>query len=252
MDKILIGSKAIKTWFKDFNRNGKDTDYAVLGKTKTTKKVEYLHNPILFKHLELIKDGVLKPDGLYTLKMSHLAHSDIFWEKHLYDLLWLKDKGCKVIKPLFYELYGFWEKHHKNKRSDLNMNSKDFFDNAVRCEYDHDYLHTLIKEIPTYTKVLCDNEEVLVCEGKFNKLSFDEKCDLVREEVMIMSWERFPNLKYYRAYNKMLKKFILSHAPLWEVLFILDNYNSLYKPTFNYYERITKELEARRLSKTRK
>lgn len=236
---ILIGSDAIKYWYPDFPREPKDKDYAVDDKSlKSTKEIEYLYNPVLKKYYPECSstkskyNKVLEPNALYTLKMSHMFW-DINWEKHLYDIQWLKEKGCTVIPELFYELYEFWNKHHsKNKRSDLKMTSSEFFNNALKCEYDHDWLHTLINPVPTFNKVLIG--EVEVCEEKFNQLTFEEKCDLVQEEIYVMAWERMPKMDYRFSYEKMMKKFIISHAPLWEAIFILDNYKHLYKPKINF------------------
>ena len=51
MNKILIGSKALKFWFPNFNRIPKDIDYVVDEHYTGIKKegVEYLYNPILFE-----------------------------------------------------------------------------------------------------------------------------------------------------------------------------------------------------------
>lgn len=239
---LLIGSNAIKYWYPDFPRKPKDKDYAVGDKSlKSTKKIEYLYNPVLLKYYKknvsftkTILSNVATPDMLYTLKMSHMFW-DINWNKHLYDIQWLKEKGCKVIENLFYELYDFWNEYHsKNKRSDLKMTSGEFFNNALKCEFEHDWLHTLINPNPTFNKVLIG--EVEVCEDKFNQLTFEEKCDLVQEEIYVMAWERMPKMDYRFSYEKMMKKFIISHAPLWEAVFILDNYKHLYKPKINFKE----------------
>jgi hypothetical protein len=230
----LIGSTAIKYWFPDFPRNPKDKDWAVetLDGLKSTRETEYLINPIISKY------EILSPSEIYTLKMSHMSW-DINWKKHLFDIQWLKEKGCVVDKPLFYELYEYWNTFHgANKRSNLKMNASQFFDNALKCEYNHDWLHTLIKDVPTYNKVLFDNAEVEVSEDKFNDLSFEEKCDLVQEEIYVMAWERMPNMDYRFSYEIMMKKFILSHAPIWELIFILDNYKHLYKPKINFKKTI--------------
>lgn len=244
MNKILIGSTAIKYWFPEFPRDPKDLDYAVDDEYKGDRAVEYLYNPVLFKHENHLdvtmfaNESILGPDAIYTLKISHMFW-DINWNKHIFDIQWLKDRGCKVIEPLFYDLYEFFkELHGGNKRSDLAMNAESFFNNAISCEHDHDYLHTLLVNPPTYTKILKDGAEVEVDVSKFNNLSFKEKCSLVREEVYVMSWERVPKWDYRKGYEMMLKKFIMGHAPMWEALFILDNFKSLYKPEFNYYKTI--------------
>lgn len=239
--KVLIGSAAIKHWFNDFTREPKDIDY--IGKKSNTPnlnniKVEYLENDIFVNY----EYDILLPNDLLTLKMSHLFW-DVNWEKHMYDVQFLLKKGCKLDTRLFYRLYDYWNTiHEPNRRSKLNMTTSDFFDNAIKCEHSHDYLHTLLKNPPTYTKVLKNDAEVDVCEQKFNTLTFSEKCDLVYEEVMVMAYERYASMKYKHAYSKMLKKFILSHAPLWEAIFIIENYIQLHNPKFNFYDKIENEL----------
>jgi hypothetical protein len=235
---ILIGIQAIKKHFPDFPREPKDMD--IIGKKEiieTEGRVEYLENKVFGDY----PHKVMLPDDLYTLKISHMF-GNIKWEKHMFDIQFLKGKGCVLNKDLFYRLYDYWnEVHGKNKRSDLKMSAEDFFDNAVKCEYSHDHLHTILNPIPTYTKVLIG--EVEVGEEKFNELSFEEKCSLVTEEVMIMAWERYPELDYRIAYSRMLKKFIISHAPLWEAIFIIENYIVLHKPNFNFFKQIENGLQ---------
>lgn len=240
MIQVLIGSSVLKYWFDDYPRKPKDRDYAVDEKVKSgVKGFEYLYNPLFVEYvLDNTCDMIPTPNMLFTLKCSHIFW-DIQYNKHIYDIQWLRSKGCEVIKPLFYDLYGFWTEYHgKNKRSNLNMSAKDFFNNAIKCDIPHDTLHTYLKNPPTYTKVLCNGEEVLVCEDKFNNLSYEDKCNLVTEEVMIMAYERRGNLPYWKAYHLMFDKFLQNHAPLWEAIFILENYTELSKPKFNYYDRI--------------
>jgi len=230
---ILIGSSAIKHWWPEFPREPKDIDYITEEKRTNNKGVEYLKNPIFKEY----KHSVMLPNDLYTLKLSHLVGWDLFWEKNMWDACWLKEKGCRLDRELFFKLHSYWEEYHgKNKRSDLEMSAEDFFDNALSNKYYHDDLHTLLVSPPTYTKILIG--EVEVSENKFNKLGFEDKFSLVREEVMVMAWERWGHLDYRRAYNKMLKKFILNHAPIWEAIFILENYKKLQKCPFNYIKTI--------------
>jgi hypothetical protein len=237
---ILIGSKAIKHYFPDFNREPKDTDYIVCQPMPRDKenKIEYLVNPILCN----LKQEILSPDLLYTLKISHLFW-DLAWDKHMFDVQFLKSKGCVLNKEIFYQLYEYWQKYHgKNKRSNLKMTAKDFFNNALK-EYDHDYLHTLINPSPTYQKILKEGSEVEPDEEKYNKLSHQEKLDLVREELYVMAYERLAGRDYRVAYSWMLKKFIMNHAPMYEALFIIDNYQELRKPFINYKKQLDYELQ---------
>ena len=231
---LIIGSTALKHWFPDFPRNPKDLD--VIGtKYASEEKIEFLKNPVLLNYCSY--RGFLEPNDLYTLKMSHAVGWNINWDKHVFDIQFLKKKGCVINKELFNLLYNYWgDLHGINKRSDLDMSSEDFFNNALKLEHFHDFLHTLINEVPTFTKVL--KGEVEVCESKFNNLSHEDKCNLVVEEVIIMAFERYKHLGFQRAYFAMLRKFIISHAPIWEAIFILENYIELHKPRFDYFKMI--------------
>jgi hypothetical protein len=236
--KYLIGSRAIKSLFPDFTREPKDYDYLVETKQPTKREgdlvEEYHVNPVLYNY---VSQNGINADVLYTLKVSHIFW-DIFWAKHMFDIVFLKEHGAKLIRPLFDELYEYWNQFHgKNQRSDLTMSAESFFDNAL-TKYDHDVLHTYINPTPTYFKVLKDGAEVEVSEDKFNLLSDEDKMQLVREEVYVMAFERLFNRDYRVAYNWMLKKFIMNHAPLYEALFIIDNYRVMQRCSFNYVDKI--------------
>ena len=244
---MIIGSYAIKHWFPDFSREPKDLDIIKNNYYKVNNpsnlRIEYLSNPILEEKYKDSNIEFISPNDLYTLKVSHVIGWNINWEKHMFDIQFLKSKGCVLDLELFNKLYSFWSQYHSNnKRSDLKMTAEDFFDNAVNFPYEHDYLHTLLNPYPTYNKVLKDGAEVEVCEDKFNQLSFQEKCDLVTEEVMIMAFERYQKIGYRSAYSKMLKKFIINHAPIWEGIFIIENFITLHKPNFDYFKKIQIQL----------
>lgn len=237
--KVLIGSTVIKKHYPDFPRIPKDTDYAVDKYIKNEDGIEYLLNPII---CSMYSDGEeISLNHLLTLKASHLFF-DINWEKHMWDVQFLLNKGHVIDKPLFYELYEFWNTFHKNKRSNLKLSAEKFFDNAITCPYPHDWLHTLLQNPPTYTLLLKGNDTVEVCEDRFNQLSFQQKCDSVFEEVAIMAFERYSNLYYKVAYNKMLKKFIMGHAAIWHSLFIIENYKLLQVPKFNFLQFLTNKI----------
>lgn len=235
---ILIGSKAIKHWFNDFPREPKDTDYIVTWKPLNKEPgLEYHFNEILDRY----PAPVLSANDLYTLKISHLFW-DIKWEKHMFDVQFLRKKGCKLDYDLFKKLFNYWcDVHGTPKRSNLDVTAEDFFNNALK-KYDHDYLHTLINPAPTYKKVLKDGEEVAVDEQKYHALSHEEKLELVREEIYVMAYERLAGRTYRAAYSWMLKKFIIHHAPMFEALFIIENFIELHRPIINYKQKLDYEL----------
>jgi hypothetical protein len=253
---MIIGSQAILYHFPDFHRKPKDVDIIknmYIEGYMSDLKIEWLENTVLqnwfTKPIE-----VCTPNELYTLKISHCFWDleNGSWDKHIWDVQWLKEKGCKFIPELFYQLYAYWETiHGKNKRSNLNMSAEKFFDNVVNYPIEHDYLHTLLvqheyfgnQNLPMYVKILKDNAEVEVSEEKFNTLTEKEKFNLVTEEVMVMALERFGNLYYKKAFGRMLKKFIISHAPIWEGVWIVMNHkNLLNNIPFDYISFLNKKI----------
>jgi hypothetical protein len=238
---LIIGSRCMENWFPDFKRKYEgDLDVLVRDLDNKPKidyngRIEYHVIPYL---LDLSKEEkYLEPDLLYTLKMSHTIGHDIFWAKNEWDCNFLREKGCKLNKELFYQLYEYWNKFHgENKRSNLDMSAEDFFNNALKFPVEHDFLHELLikhpyfkgQKQPTYTKILKEGAEVDVCMEKFNNLAEEEKFNVVFEEVANMALERFPRKMYYKEmYCRMLKKFIIHHAKLPEALWILENYKNL-------------------------
>lgn len=245
---ILIGSTAIKQHYPDFPREPKDKDYIIYEhqnfQWNSNRETEYLHNKVISDLYHKTGKEVIEPNHLTTLKASHLCWN-INWDKHMFDLQFLLKKGCLIDKDLFWKLYDFWNVYHgKNKRSDLKMSKDEFFDNAINYnEHEHDYLHTIINPVPVYTLILKDGKDVELDEIKYERLTKEQKLQLIREEVMVMAYERFKHLPYKIAYNRMLKKFIMNHAPKFSLLFILENYIELTKINFNYINQIHESVQ---------
>jgi hypothetical protein len=239
---ILIGSAAIRHHFPSFQREPKDIDY-ILRKGEVPSdsqggvRIEYHRNEVIDECFPKDGEQVLPANMLYTLKVSHASGWDINWEKHMWDIQWMKARGCVLYTELFYRLREQWNVVcGANRRSDLGMSAEAFFTNAMANSRLHDTLHTILNPSPVYLSVLKDGHEVDVSEEKFNKLSFNDKCALVREEVEIMAYERYRHMDFRAAYSQMLKKFIISHCPVWEAVFIIENHVLLHKPTRDYFQ----------------
>lgn len=253
MSLILFGSRAIKYHFPDFDRELKDWDFLVPYRTgkSTLDDVEYKYiKPILDDinaewHPDKRNIEVLDPDRLLTLKISHLLY-DNNWEKHLNDTQFLISKGAKIKYGLFYDLVNWWKVILPPvRRSNLNMDKEQFFKNKINYIIDHDMIHTILNPTPVYTKILRTGHSVKVDPGKFYTLTHENKLELVREEVYVMAWERGRRHNHVEAYQWMLKRFIMHHAPLWEMIFIIQNYKELSVPKFNYIQFINDELYKR-------
>lgn len=143
-----MGSRAMRNLFPDFPREPVDTDYIV---PKLLEDEKYGYNgsgyveyheipPFNYKFVDEDSDDELTADELYTLKVSHLFW-DIKWDKNMFDVVFLNNKGAKLIEPLFLELYAHWLKvHGEPRRSNLTLTKDEFFDNALECPHDHDMI----------------------------------------------------------------------------------------------------------------
>jgi hypothetical protein len=151
----------------------------------------------------------------------------------MWDIWWLTKNGCKLIEPLFRELYAFWcEKHGEPKRADLDMSKDEFFDNALRNQDSHDTLHEMLSSPPTYRKILVG--EVQTSEDLFDALSHEDKVNIIVEETMVMAFERLAGRDYRTAYQWQLKQMILHHLPFGQALFAVLNFEAVRKPRADY------------------
>lgn len=242
MEKILIGSGAMIHHFPDYFRKQNDTDYAIKeGSNKRENGVEFLLNPVLFKYET---NPIISPENLLTLKVSHLFW-DINWEKHIFDALFLFEKGYEINKPFFKEMREYWEQNNpKVRRSNLNMNKEEFFSNAVNSDTnEHDMLHYILADVPAFTKILKDGCEVEVDEDKWNNLSELEKDEVVFEETSVMAWERYKNTPYKIAYLKQIKANIIKHFPEFIAIHAIRKYKELRKPMYNFKTKIENGLQ---------
>lgn len=248
---VLIGSRAMRLHFPDFPREPHDTDFATneYTKRKTIRGadvVEYLPLPeICSRYSNFTRDmKTATPSELLTLKMSHIFWP-IHWEKTMFDIVFLLNKGVKVDQELLYKLLKKWDREKGvPRRANLNMSVQDFFTNGIKDGHAHDALHEILRSPPTYTKVLKDPSGVAIEEEKYWQLSHEDKLNIVREECYVMAYERGvrSGKKDYRdAYREQLRAWILEHAPSRDMaLFAVEHYDELRKPAINYKEVIEK------------
>jgi hypothetical protein len=157
----------------------------------------------------------------------------------MWDMNFLKSKGAQLNHKLVKEFYDYFcSIHNTPKKSNLNMSTEDFFDNAITYPIPHDIIHEILNPTPTYKKILVKEGLVTTSEEKWNDLSFEDKCNVIREETMTMATERFSHLQYKQAYSIMLKKLIINHLPFYEGVFAVENYLQIYKPKFNFIQTI--------------
>ena len=250
--KLLVGSTAAKHWFDDF-RTPNDIDYFISRpeeKMSNSRGVEYFYHPLLANWIEqnYSDEDVLiaTPDMLYTIKLSHSfwALKNGTWNKHMHDVMWFQNRDANLMPEFYDVLYKTWVEVHGAKRANLNVPASEFFTKAVERTYDHDSIHKTIAygDTAMYEKILRDGSEVAVARDKFEALTHEEKCMLVREEVYATALERIlipsnytrsPLSAYAWAMRQTITSFSKGWFPLWCVL----NYRDIYKPDCNFVQR---------------
>jgi|ERR1051325_912624 hypothetical protein len=203
----------------------KDTDYLVEDpkEWKKEKGVEYFPIP---PGLEMKE--VISPNEQYTLTCSHLIRNlkGVDFNKHVYTLQFLKDKGCELIPELLSSLLLFWNDYHGPRRiPNFDQPNEAFFKDRVEREMNHDELHEYFKfyEKPLFTYIKFDQSKAAVEEILFNRLSFEDRIKTVLEELFVVSFERDKDAHYRAAYMKTLR-WLIHISPEWFSIFILDNY----------------------------
>jgi hypothetical protein len=242
---MIIGSTAIKNWFPEFREpNDLDVWMPFVGDDEIDgKRVDsFWHDSF---PAEWADNFMATPDMLATIKASH-SYWDIHgtWNKHMGDYFFLLKKGAKVDWDLHDFLRPIWRELHGAKRTSLAKNKMEFFGDAVNRKYDHDSVHDSVAygDIPMYTLILADGEEVMVDNSKFWAMSQEDRLKTIREEIYATALERWviptnytisPRLAYARAVR-------LSMTSLFKgkwAKYILENIEELNKPDMDYVAR---------------
>lgn len=249
----LIGSHAMRYWFKDARQPGMDADlHGVAGPAPH----ERVWADICGLRIDAFVDERLgawdwgltaTPDELYTLKISH-AFWEINgwreWDKHAGDIVFLERKGAQFLRPLYDIVLPIWQERYRRNPTNLSQSAGKFFADAVDRKYDHDSVHESVAygERPLYESILADGSEVAVDNSKFWAMDFDTQIKLVREEVYATALERILIPDGYkqsprRAYHWALRRTITSLFKGEWALFVLLNLDLLMVPDCNYMQR---------------
>lgn len=240
---LIIGSMAARLQFRDlWTRTPADLDLLCLSedveRLKRFVKGDVWGHPLLDPYLRGRGNwpgiGLLATiDELYTVKVSHSGWDlrNGSWDKHMADVVFLKDHGAVVDEDLYRILYRCWEELHGSKKTTLEMTKDAFFSDAVVRTYDHDSIHdsVAIGDEALYLSVLREGAEVAMDMAKVKALPFAAKVDLFREEVYATALERIMIPKNYEyspraAYAWALRRTITSLTKGWSSRFMAENY----------------------------
>lgn len=228
---LITGSTALKYWFPDFPREPKDLDIISSEKiNENTKDIEY-HWLDGFQYI-LDRNTFsicVYPNFLYTIKVSHAAW-DIYWDKTMFDIKFLQEKGFKLDNELYNILYKHWEIIHSKKKIKVKGYSEDFFNNNVTRKMNHDEVHQLVKfynKGPIHEVIRKDKKDVACNKELWDTLSNDDKIKCCLEEIYVFALERYTNFPPKTAFNKALKHLITKSTKGWFNLFLIENFSEL-------------------------
>lgn len=229
---LIFGSTAQKFWFPD-SRSPKDLDLLQTGARNQDEKYWV---PSFNYILENNKNKeYVDPDFLLTIKLSH-SFWNIHWEKTIFDINFLKEHGCKIDEGLFKLLIKDWAEIHGKKRGTLNKTNEEFFQDAVKRKYDHDFLHQRVAyyERPLFEKIKPDLAKALCNQKMFNELSHLDQIRLCKEEIFVVALERFliPNDFNFcekAAFNRAFKHLVVSMTRGWFPRFMVENNKEIKK-----------------------
>jgi hypothetical protein len=234
MNWLIIGSVAVKHWFPDARV---PTDIDILTPAKITGNVSNIcvvdsqwHNAAEYL-ISINKDSTFAdPDVLYTLKVSH-AQWNIKWDKTMYDIEFLKRKGCTLIPDLHSKLVKIWSEIHGKKHVNMSKPMSDFFSDAVKREYDHEKLHELVSfyDRPIHERLREDHNTAWCSKELFFKMTFEDQCLCVLEEILVTAIERSKltvNSKMSEKLGAMSKGYFqlaTSMTSGWFALFLIEH-----------------------------
>lgn len=243
MRSLIIGSSAM---FRQLpgSRTPKDVD--MFSPDSKGERVDAFWHP---SFEEWIPEGTYRYatlNELYTVKVSH-AYWELkngSWNKHMSDVVRLKQAGATLDLPLHNLLYKVWCEEHGDKQVDLTLEADEFFSDAVKRKYVHDSLHESVSygERPLYESVLKDGKSVQMDMYKIRALPFEDQVRLFREEIYVTALERLvvPNDYRYspsRAYAWALRRTITSLTKGWSARFLVENYEVFRSADVDYVAR---------------
>lgn len=254
MKHYIIGSRLLVELFPHLSSRLKpNSDLDFLVETEPSKddvkyfkqlygnKTELHYIPLIWPYFE---EGNDLANVLFTLKCSHVGFDKIHKDKTFHDIWLLNREGCKIIEPLYFQLYEYWESLKGPKwRADFTKESTDFFDDAVSRENEHDNLHlkyAFEKGKPAFKYLQHEGQTTVWVDPElWDNVSDEIRKNVIIEEAQVLSIERKHPMSRYGSYVHFLKGLVDRLAPLWMTVYILNNWDyflNFKQNTNNYYE----------------
>lgn len=230
-DGVIVGSRALATYDSSFELS-KTTDIDIVmlpedipdvyqDKIASDAIISFrdaetsILIEILVAHdnaLEIMVQSIFRPDRisiadtkmLYMMKRGHIHRRMIKWERHMHDMMFLKNNFNIVPYVKYgksnYTVLQLIAKHRhetdmrlgKQRLPNLNVTRDEFFDDGVKKFIEHDYLHEIFahSDKPMYQKMQ-KNGEVYCHVDMWNEFTYMDKVHAILEECYVIACERF-------------------------------------------------------------
>lgn len=304
MDALLVGSRALKYWFKDARCPNDDYDFFVTVDTLNEFHLNFVHKSedVIYKEQHPInyrlKIGtnvgfdnnsvpsvqmimamsnncpsislfgldcrIASPQILMAIKRSHLHHRKD-WGKHISDYVFLQRHAVSLNDDLLQVVHKRQQERDlrgMERKINLNKSNHEFFkqsDKSVRRKFEHDDIHLAVAcyDKPLFTRVKNDQTRAALEYHLFCDLSYEDKCNLVREEAYVIGLERIIIPKWYNqklinssglpsrdishdlidfAFKYALMRICTDLTKGWFRDFAIDNYHHIILHMHQYYD----------------
>lgn len=235
MKPVLVGSRALAYWLPEFTpRENADWDF-LMGDEGSVNDLD-LQFPRLEVHwfnelnnYDVVNEfrvktpefdyNVMSLEGLALMKRSHLWRAYNFdkhitmYHKYLAPYArWDDPTWCKLLK----ERIKLTKQAYPQRNPSLDQTNKDFFDDAVKKVFDHDWIHELVAyyDRPLFERLKYDDKfDKAWCEKDlWEQFTPEDKNRCVAEEAHVIACERFmipndwnfaPKRAYFMTVNKV-------------------------------------------------
>lgn len=207
---------------------------------------------VVYDEMLKVKYRIASPSTLFLLKRSHIPFN-IHWEKNIEDYLFLRKEIIKTNNlPLWWEKafdLRFEEVKNRINKHQINfdLDNSEFFKKSekfVGRVVEHDSLHraTCFYKEPLFLSAKDDLSKAALSEEKVALMSDNLKIQMIQEEAMVLSLERYvipciTKKQPYDAnkvYRKVAAKMVYNYLPLFLRHFAADNFESIVNLNVDY------------------
>ena len=245
MKPVLIGSRALQVHTDLEVKSDADWDVISQAKIEGTEwhKHSFLNNAEMARSYHsdktvFLPDGteavVMSMEGLAIIKRSHLWR-DLSFQKHITHY---HKYMSNYFEPNGHYHNRLWltKKAFPQGHPNLNQKKEDFFEDAVKKKYDHDWLHEQFAYYaePLYKALQTDSDSAWCHGSLWDEFSVTDKIRCVAEEAYVIATERFLvpndwNYPHKKAFFKAVDKICTTLCSGWFRDFAIDHYHEVLK-----------------------